>query len=280
MQARVEMVETQPLAVRRLSIPMIRWSAVFAGSVAGLASYLLLALFGVAVGLTAIEPQAAEPVGRVPMVAGIWSGISLLVAAFIGGYVAARMSGLERRGDGLLHGFVAWGFITLVLTWAATTAVGSILGGTFSLLGQGMSGVAQQAVQPGAGGVAQQLESMITGAGGASVTPDAMSALQDRLRAGDRNGAVNVMVNQMGFTQDRAVSVVDQAMPLFGPQGEQNIREAASQAVGTMTTISWWLLGAMILGLLLGLWGGMLGARTISERTSEDHSAERHARYY
>ncbi|MFA7097262.1 MAG: hypothetical protein WC383_12395 [Gammaproteobacteria bacterium] len=277
MQART-ILETEAPAVRRLTIPMIRWSAIIAGSVAGLASYLLLALFGIAVGLTAIEPQAAEPVGNVPILAGVWSGLSLLIASFIGGYVAARMSGLERRSDGLLHGFVAWATIMLLLTWLTTTAIGNVLGSTFNLLGQGVAGVGQAAAEQG--GVTQQLRSLITGTEGGDVAPADLRALQDRLQAGDRNGAVNVLVSRMGFSQDRAVQVVDRAMPLFGPQGGEQIRETAGQVLGTVATASWWLVITMILGLILGIWGGAMGARSLAERTAEDHTAERHVRYY
>lgn len=279
MQART-IVETEPAAVRRMNIPMIRWSSIFAGTVAGLASYLLLALFGVAVGLTAIEPEAAEPVGNVPMLTGIWTGISLLIAAFVGGYVAARMSGLERRSDGLLHGFVTWATITLLLTWLATTALGNLIGGAFNVLGQSVAGAAQAVTQPGADGVTERLQALITGSATGEVSPGDMRALQERLQAGDRDGAVNIMVNRMGFTQDRATQVADQGMALFSPQGQQQIRETAGEVLGSAARVSWSLLIALVLGLALGLWGGLLGARTISERTTEDHTAERHVRYY
>jgi hypothetical protein len=127
-----------------------------------MATFFLLALFGIAAGFTAIDPQAAEPVGSVPTFAGIWTAFSMLAGAFLGGYVAARMSGMSRRSDGILHGFVAWGVSTLFFVYLVTTGVGTLLGGTFAVLGQGL-----QAAAGAAGGAAsspsiqQQLNSSL-----------------------------------------------------------------------------------------------------------------------
>src|SRR5512145_1445748 len=37
----------------------------------------------------------------------------MLIAAFVGGYVAARSAGLRRSTDGILHGVVWWGVTVL-----------------------------------------------------------------------------------------------------------------------------------------------------------------------
>src|SRR4051812_26035720 len=91
---------------RKTVLPSISWGAIFGGLASGLGMYLLLALLGIAAGLSAVNPQAAEPVGRVPMFTTIWTGISMIASAFVGGYVATRLSGMSRLADGILHGFV------------------------------------------------------------------------------------------------------------------------------------------------------------------------------
>jgi hypothetical protein len=263
------------MAVRRITIPAIRWSAIFAGAVAGLATYMLLSLLGIAIGLTAVEPTAAEPVGVVPIATAIWSGISMLIAAFIGGYVAARMSGLARRTDGLLHGFVAWATVMVLFAWLATTTVGNLLGGTFSLVAQG----AQAATGQQAGGITQQVQSIITGTEGGEISSEDMAAVQQQVQAGDRAGAIDYMVNQMGFTEERATTVVDNLMPIVGPGGE-GVAGAAQTAVDTLSAASWWLFIAIVLSLIVGVWGGLMGARATSDRTLGDHSDERHYRTF
>lgn len=259
----VETYETRS-TTGRVKVPWISWGAIFGGLASGMATFLLLALLGLAAGITAIDPQAAEPVGQVPMLAGIWTGISMLLSAFVGGFVAARISGLSRRSDGIFHGFVTWGVSTLLFAFLVTTSVGNLLGGVFNVLGQGL--------QAGAGAVAGQgqggLESLIGGsAGGADISRQSLDNLQQQLSAGNRQGAIDVMVNEMGFSPDRAATVADQAMQLQGvaqqlPSGQ----EVASAAVSGLTAASWWLFAGILLSLILGVFGGATGARGAAKR--------------
>lgn len=259
-----------PFSERRSRFPWISWGAIIGGLVSGLAAYILLALLGIAAGLSAITPETAEPVGKVPLMTGIWTSISLVLSAFVGGYVAARMSGLSRIADGILHGLVAWGASTLVFAFLITTSVGAALGGAFSLLGQGakVAGVT-------AGGVASskstqnQLESLLKGsAGGGNITADNVTAVRDKLQAGDRDGAIEVMVNQMGFTRDRATQVVDKGSVLFGQTRNlpREARETAATAVSGLSKITWGLFVGVLLSLGLGVAGGVVGSKASVKR--------------
>lgn len=260
---------------KRTFVSSIRWTAIFGGLVAGLGSYIVLALFGVAVGLTAIDPQEAEPVGAVPVGTGIWSGISMLISSFIGGFVAARMSGLARAGDGLLHGFVTWGATTLLFAYLATSAVSSILGGTLGLAGQALQGAAGAATSGQAQGMGDSLEKLLTGSSQANINPQDVTALRERLKAGDRQGAVDLMVNQMGFQPDRANQVADQAMKVVGPGAGEKVEQVAEKTVSSLAAVSWWLFIGMALSIAAALWGGVTGIRPNSRRTLGDHKSER-----
>lgn len=271
--------ETSTVQKRRY-FPWISWGAIFGGLVSGMATYLLLALLGVAAGLTAIDPQSSEPVGNVPIAAVIWTGISLVLAAFVGGYVAARMSGLSRLADGIFHGLVAWGISTLVFAYIITTAVGSIVGGAFGALGQGMKTVVAGAAATttgvaGSSKASSSLESLLKGGGGGgNITPESLKALQQNLQSGNREGAVSVMTNQMGFSEERANQVADQAMSLYGAaqQLPQQTRNVASSAVSGLTKASWGLFVGVLLSLGLGVAGGAIGSRaTIRHRTTAQH---------
>ena len=268
-------IETQRFTpTRRPYFSALRWTAIFGGLAAGAASYVLLALLGIAAGLTAVDPQATEPVGTVPMMTGIWTAISMLVAAFIGGYVAARGSGLTRRSDGMLHGFVTWGATVLLFAWLVTSALGTLLGGTASILGQGIQGAAGAAQEVGGIG---QLQQIITGGGqGGDINQQDLQALQQELQAGDRQGAISIMVERMGFEQQRAEQAVDPALAVMGPGAGQQAEQVAESAVGTVSAASWWLFIGMLLSLALAVWGGMLGARASSRR--QPHESERPAR--
>lgn len=269
----VQRMESQRVTARRPMFSAISWGAILAGIAVGLATHMLLTLFGIAAGLTAYDPGQGETLGRIPIATGVWAGVSMLISAFVGGYVAARMSGLLRLADGIFHGFVAWGATTLLFAYLTTTALGSVLGGAFSILSQGMQGAtAGIAASPGN---AARLESMIKGVtgsaaegGAGTTTPQTLRELQDRLSAGDRPGAINVMTNRMGFPADRATQIVDQALVIYAPrQASPAARDATEQAVSSVAMASWWLFFGVLLSLALGVWGGALGVRMSNRRT-------------
>lgn len=269
-------------AARRAYFSAIRWGAIIGGLVSGTATYLLLSLLGVAIGLTAVDPQAGEPVGSVPLATGIWTGISMLVGAFVGGYVAGHMSGLSRSMDGMLHGFVSWSATTLLYSVLTVSALGAILGGTFKILSDGMQGATQAASQAagGNGNVMDQLAGAISGNGQGTVNTQTLSALKDAMTAGDRDGAIDIMVSQMGMQPDRAAQTVDRTMPLLGPQAGENVRGAAEKATGVAAAASWWLFLGLLVSLALGIAGGAAGVRATGRRLIGDHTAERQTRHY
>ena len=260
---------------RRPYFSAIRWGAVFAGVVSGTASYLLLALLGVAVGLTAVDPTSQEPVGAVPLATGIWTGISMLVGAFIGGYVAGHMSGLARSMDGMLHGFVSWGATTLLYVVLATTALGAVLGGTFRIVSQTVQAAAPVAQEAASGqqSILNQLSSIVSGAGG-QVSAETLNSLQSALSSGDREQAISIMVDEMGFERGTAEQIVSRIAPVFS---QQNLEQSAAQATDVLSTTSWWLFIGLLLSLALGIAGGATGVRANGKRLVGDHTAERHS---
>ena len=268
--------ETRQQSVRkRRYFPWISWGAIFGGIASGMATYLLLALLGIAAGLTAIDPQAADPVGRVPLGALVWTGISMVLSAFVGGYVAARMSGLSRLADGIFHGLIAWGVSTLVFAYLITTSVGTVVGGAFGMIGQSLKVAGGAAVTAGgaagAGGSQAQFESLLKGGStSGEIDTESMQALQQNLQQGNREGAINVMVSQMGFTNERARQVVDQGMALFG-QAQQlpgQAREVAASSVSGLAKASWGLFIGVLLSLALGVGGGAIGSRATIRRSA------------
>jgi len=80
---------------RRPLFPAIRWGAVLAGVFVGVSVQLVMTLLGIATGLASANLAAGEAMGIGPL---LWAGLSMLVAAFVGGYVAARMSDKSKPG--------------------------------------------------------------------------------------------------------------------------------------------------------------------------------------
>src|ERR1700737_2691291 len=84
----------------------ISWAAIFGGVVLVVAVQLLLSLLGAGIGLGTVNTNigSTPTARRLGIGAGVWLVISSCIALGLGGYVAARLAGLEVRLDGVLHG--------------------------------------------------------------------------------------------------------------------------------------------------------------------------------
>lgn len=244
--------------LRRPLFPAVRWGAVLAGVAVGISVQLALTLLGIASGLSTTDIAQGDTMGMGPL---MWAGISMLIAAFIGGYVAARMTGLKRKADGVLHGVVSWAVTTLLFAVLATSAGGSLLSGVFSNMVPAMARGVAGSVGGGEsaeGALAKMLRNQI----GGNVNAESLNTLQQYIQSGRRDQAVQYMSGTMGIDQKRAAGIVDQALIITGspqqasPQG----RQAADRAVGAASTAAWTVFLAVALSLALGIAGGALGA--------------------
>lgn len=123
-------VSDMPLWYNRVS-----WGAILAGTAVALAVQVLLMLLGTAIGMTTINPASeANPMDGLATGGLIWWTISSVIAMFIGGWISGRLSN-GTRSDGILHGAMVWALSTLLLT----TAMGRVVTGVGTLIGQGMA---------------------------------------------------------------------------------------------------------------------------------------------
>jgi hypothetical protein len=236
--------------------PRIKWSAVFAGWAVGLALQTVLRLAGLGFGAWAIDLHDANPVEGIPIGAAVWTGLSMLVCAFLGGYLTAHLSGNPQRRDGVYHGIVVWGVNWLVFVWLTTTAMATMIGGAFSIfgtalqtLGPGLQNAAPAAVSRTAGRITlsvddlrREIESVLHATGkpelqsetlprnrGRTVdtrrqteplsrlTEQSLAELRGKLTALDREAAVHLMVNTFGMSDAQAKDVVQSTIGLLGP---------------------------------------------------------------
>ncbi|MES2563992.1 MAG: hypothetical protein V4637_14865 [Pseudomonadota bacterium] len=220
-------VELTPVLDRGRISPM-SWPAIFASLVVGISVMLLLTLAGVAVGIAVVEPGADNPIA-ITIGAAAWQTVSMLIAAVVGGYVAARLSGLRRTGDGVLHGAVSWGATTLLYAVLATTALGSLTAGMFGLLAPSS---AERVAAEGTPGVSLDRDQTQRALEGMGLTLDQARTLTERLTA---SGAA--------------------APPPASPKPQL---EAVADSVGTATG---WLSATVLFSLILSVIGGAFGAR-------------------
>ncbi|WP_147115247.1 hypothetical protein [Tateyamaria sp. syn59] len=126
------------------------WSAIFAGTVIGLSSFILLSLLGLWWGFAALEPTEANPIGAVPSVAPWWIVVSQILALLAGGYAAGRFAGALHKMGSWLHGAAVWAVATLAAVWLGVSASVSLANMTGSLLTRTAENVSEaaQAVIP------------------------------------------------------------------------------------------------------------------------------------
>lgn len=231
--------------------PRIKWSAVFAGWVVGLALQMVLMLLGLGFGAWAIDFRENNPAEGLPMGAAIWTGVSMLLAAFTGGYVTSRLSGLASRADGLYHGVVVWGVNWLIFAWLTTTAMSAMIGGVFSTfgstlqaVGQGVSGVASSAANKLGDKLEQvswspeelrkQIESILAASRKPELQPGQVRQDAERVTGAAQSGAP---VNQVGeaalgelssklaaLDQEAAVNIMVNKMGMSREQANQVIQ--------------------------------------------------------
>lgn len=256
-----------------LGSPRIKWSAVFAGWAVGLAIQMVLTLMGLGFGAWAIDMRESDPGQGIPIGAALWTGVSMLISAFAGGYVTSRLSGSYVRSDGIYHGIVVWGVNWLIFAWLTTTAMATMVGGAFSVfgttlqtLGQGMSSVAATAASKLGGNISlstadlrremelilqstgkpelqpgevQKDAGRVAGAGSSGqplsqVSEGALAELRDKLTALDRDAAMNILINRFGMSEAQAREVVNSTIGMLAPV-QDTIRQVKQQsaAMGT-----------------------------------------------
>lgn len=138
--------------------PRLSWRAILAGIVVVIAVQLILSVLGAGIGLGFVDLQNGQTpeIANFGTSAGLWWFVTTLISFAFGSYVAARAAGAPTRFDGMLHGLVIWGLTLIVTVYLLSTALGSLIGGTFSALGSTVSAVGQsvQSVAPAAADMA------------------------------------------------------------------------------------------------------------------------------
>ena len=286
--------QTTPVAVPTAGLRRISWGAVLAGAVFVIAVQVSLSLLGLGIGLSTVDPAA----GDVPQAtsfglgAGIWWVVSNLIALVIGGYVAARLSGMPLRGDGIIHGLLTWAVTLLITIYLLTTSVGTIVGGAFnavgntlSTLGQGVAEAVPQALDVAGMSpeqIQQQAEELLRPEQPGQLSAEqARGELVDALRqmvtgseqeaAQARERATTLIAQQAGISPEQANQRLEQLTAEVQRRADQaaaQATEAADATASAASSASIWAFVAFVLGAAAGALGGAMGTRNRLERVA------------
>lgn len=115
-------------SIFRGPLPSVRWGAIFAGALVALAVYMVLMMFGTAIGISA-APADSRGLG---VGGAVWGVLTPLVAYFCGAYVATRVAGALKPGAAHLHGVVTWGMGIVMSGVLMAGVLGGVMSGAMS----------------------------------------------------------------------------------------------------------------------------------------------------
>src|SRR3954447_22896013 len=112
----------------------VSWGGIFGGVLVAVGTLLLLAALGVAIGITAVDPQSMQ-LGKIGIGAGVWTGVSMLLSLFLGGMVSSRLGATFDRTTSFFDGFLVWVVSLLLVAYLAAGGMAWVAGDAFSMMG-------------------------------------------------------------------------------------------------------------------------------------------------
>jgi hypothetical protein len=260
-----------------IMINRVAWGAIFAGVVVALVIQVMLTMLGVGIGMATLDPASGDnpAASTFSITAAVWWFISGILAAFAGGYVAARMSGRTVPTTGAFHGLTTWAFTTLVVLYLLTTTAGNLVGGVFSGVASAIGGVGQTVAQSAAPLLAEanpldaiERQVRATGTDPEALNNAAVNSIR-RLLTGDisnadqaRQQAAQALAQARNIPLDEArqqVAAFEQEYQQTVAQAKQTATEAADTAASAVSTGALVAFVALVLGAIAGWFGGRSG---------------------
>ncbi|WIM09236.1 hypothetical protein [Enhydrobacter sp.] len=287
-----------PMALGQLTgvVKRVSWPAIFSGVVLVLAVEVLLDMLGAGIGLGLVNPGGDTPDARgLGIGAGLWWFASTVIALLFGCYVAARLAGVATRFDGALHGLVIWGLALLITIYLLSTAVGSVIGGAFTLVGdtvsaagKGLAAAAPQVAQ--AAGVTpemvqRQAEAYLQPTNPDPATMSPQDAQKEIARAIPDLGAggaradqardriVTIMAGQLKIGKEEAAQRFDEAQARLVQTRDSTVRTArnvADRGAAAASRASLWAFAALLIGAIAAAIGGALASPRLTARPVVD----------
>ena len=250
----------------------VSWGGIWGGVLVAIGLLLLLTVLGVAIGVTAVDPGDTEA-STVGTGVGVWSGLSLLIALFVGGLVSTRIGAIFDRTTGFFEGALVWAVSVLFMIYLATTGIGMLAGGAFKLV----SGVGS------AVGMMSQ-----DGDGSSGDVGQILSRLRDPKTAQRLSAATGVPQSDVQATMSRTAEAVERVRDdpaqaaaearkgmadIYAKARTSGSLERKSEEMQpTVSKGAWASFGALVLSLAAAVIGAMVGRRRIVPRGSMPES--------
>jgi hypothetical protein len=247
--------------------PGLSWSAIIGGAFAALAIWAMLWAFGLAIGLTALDPENASTLRGAGIFTGVWGIIAPLIALFCGGLVVGQASGVLAQRAGALHGLVTWALVTFLGAWALGAFLFALVGGTAQAGAAAITGVDDMAEAVGVDAEAtlapinQRLEAQ----GLPTIEPAQLrAAAEDAGRSIMQTGQLDrgVVVQSLAQNTDLTVAQANEVagdVEMRFQRAMTGARAAGAQIAETSGRVFWGVFGVLLIGMLACVGGAILG---------------------
>ncbi len=243
----------------------VSWGGIFGGVLVAVGFLLLMTALGLAVGISAAQPGETEA-SALGTGAGIWAGVSLLIALFIGGMVSTRIGAIFDGTTGFFEGALVWVVSVLLMLYFASSGIGMLAGGAFKMIG-GAAQALGSVVQTSGGGnvdmsgsvdqMIQRLKDPKTAQQIAAATGMEASEVQASLS----ETAQRVENNRNNPTQAAAEAKQGMAQLMEKAKSSGALQQKAEEVKPQATKAAWITFGALLLSLLAAVLGAMAGRR-------------------
>jgi ABC-type multidrug transport system fused ATPase/permease subunit len=256
-------------------VDRVRWSSVLAGLFTTLATLIVLAVLGIAIGLSTFDAQNLDNFG---IGAGIYGAVSAIIAFLFGGFISARTAAVAGSGNGILNGAMVWLVTIPLIVNLLGSGIGTLLGTATDLVGDAavaagnaVGGAASAAVDA----VSQNPALQATVAGGIEAGATAIANPNDPNAAVDPNATAIINPNDPNAAVDPNATVLPGQEPIAtvaaGAQGAVQDAAAAVQSIDAedvenvaqdLSGPAWGTLLALGLSALAAIFGGLMGKRS------------------
>lgn len=270
--ARATTVETVPVTLEGVRVS---WGGIWSGFLFGIGILLLFSALGLAIGISAADlgPGRDLNASGLGIGAAIWSGVSLLIALFIGGMVATRVGMVFDRTAGMVQGALVWVLAILGIIYLASSGISLVTSGAFSLL-RGVTGQVGAVVQ----GV-PQLDDLLSGDvdqilarlnDPQTVRTVAAATGMSQQEAQSRLADIRARIEAVKDNPAQAAAQARQAVQELLAQAGQRAERAAASAQPYASATLWMTLAILVLSLLAAIGGAMIGANRAAARVGVD----------
>jgi hypothetical protein len=223
--------------------PVVRWGGVLAGLFVSAGLVLLLSVLGVAFGIAAVPDSqlpGGDPTATPGTAAAVWAALSLLAGLFVAGHCATRATNHPDRAGAVIQGMLVW--VLAIIIGAAVVMSG--LGSHIAAVVPGLGFLARTAIVSGV-------------ATPTSASPDEAARALDDLRA------------RLEPIRDDPARVAAEVQTFFDQLAERPRPQAAAAAEKRPARlVSWIVLGALLLTLMVAVGGALSGTPETTESDS------------